>query len=225
VRRSAVLRANAGTFGFSASAPDWCEPEPAQAETPLHGTVLLVEENGVTRQVATVMLTKLCLQFCLGKNGQEAVDLAREREFGDLLTGCRIPVMDGYRATKAIRRPPKGHGEHLPIITLSANASRGDAQKCLDAGVSDFRGSAPWSANQIESAFVAGDGNALSHADHASKSSTVNVAAETLYGLYRQLESPERENRVDESRTLLDQVRREHDRAVTHLREIPREAG
>jgi len=51
VRRAAVLRANAGTLGFSASAPDWCEPEPAQAETPLHGTVLLVEENGVTRQV------------------------------------------------------------------------------------------------------------------------------------------------------------------------------
>jgi CheY-like chemotaxis protein len=225
VCRADQLRAYADTLGFSGSEPDWCESEPAYAGTPLHGTVLSGEKNGVNRQAATAILTKLCLQFCPAKNGQEAVDFARELEFGDLLMGCRIAVMDEYRTTEAIWRPPKSHGERLPIITLSANAPRGDEQKCLDARVSDFRRSAPWSLNQIESAFVANDGNALSHADHPSKSSTVNVAAETLYGLYRQFESLEQESRVYESRTLLDQSWREHHRTVTHLRGILREAG
>lgn len=49
-----------------------------------------------------------------------------------------MPVMDGLQATAAIRRLPEGRGAALPIIALTANAMQGDAQTCLDAGMSGF---------------------------------------------------------------------------------------
>jgi CheY-like chemotaxis protein/HPt (histidine-containing phosphotransfer) domain-containing protein/anti-sigma regulatory factor (Ser/Thr protein kinase) len=88
-----------------------------------------------------------------------------------------------------------------------------------------FLESAQHSVVQIENAIRAGDSKVLSRAAHTLKSSTANVGAETLSAFYRQLERLGREERIDEARALLDQIRREHHRAVSSIQEILMGAG
>jgi signal transduction histidine kinase/CheY-like chemotaxis protein/HPt (histidine-containing phosphotransfer) domain-containing protein len=88
-----------------------------------------------------------------------------------------------------------------------------------------FLQSADESLQRIERAIVDGDGRRLCQSAHTLKSSAANVGAETLSGIYRKLEFLGRENRFDEARALLAQVRQEHDRAVSHIREILQEAA
>ena len=77
----------------------------------------------------------------------------------------------------------------------------------------------------IEQAVREGDSEMLGQAAHALKSSTANVGAETLSGLYNQLEKLGRESRIDEAHALLEQVRKEHQRAVTDMQALLMEAG
>jgi len=88
-----------------------------------------------------------------------------------------------------------------------------------------FLESAQQSVVQIEHAIHAGDSKVLSRAAHTLKSSTANVGAETLSGFYRQLERLGREERIEEARAILDQVKREHHRAVSSIQEILMGAG
>ena len=110
--------------------------EPAVA--PLRGSVLLVEDNPINQGVARAMLAKLGLSMTLADNGQEALDLVRERDFDLVLMDCQMPVMDGFAATEAIRRLPGELGRHLPIVALTANTLQGDEARCLRAGMDDF---------------------------------------------------------------------------------------
>jgi HPt (histidine-containing phosphotransfer) domain-containing protein len=91
--------------------------------------------------------------------------------------------------------------------------------------VRTFLESAPLRVAHIEQAIVSGDSEILGQAAHALKSSSANVGAETLSGLYQQLEKYGRECRIDEARALLDQIRKEHERAVCDMQEILMEAG
>jgi two-component system sensor histidine kinase/response regulator len=91
--------------------------------------------------------------------------------------------------------------------------------------VRTFLESAPQRVAHIEQAIVSGDSEILGQAAHALKSSSANVGAETLSGLYQQLEKYGRECRIDEARALLDQIRKEHERAVCDMQEILTEAG
>lgn len=74
--------------------------------------------------------------------------------------------------------------------------------------------------DHIEQAIVSGDGTLLSQAAHALKSSAANVGAETLSGLYREMERLGRENRIDEARRLIDEVRRAHRHAVSDMQAL-----
>ena len=105
---------------------------------PIHGKVLLVEDNAVNQGVAKAMLRKLGLKMQLACNGAEAVELVREEQFDLVLMDCQMPVMDGYEATAIIRSLPNDRGATLPIIALTANAMQGDEQKCLEAGMNAF---------------------------------------------------------------------------------------
>jgi signal transduction histidine kinase/CheY-like chemotaxis protein/HPt (histidine-containing phosphotransfer) domain-containing protein len=87
-----------------------------------------------------------------------------------------------------------------------------------------FLASAQERVSNVEQAIASGDGEILGQAAHALKSSTANVGAETLSGLYRQLEKLGRERRIDEARALLDAVRKEHQRAVSDMQTLLTEA-
>ncbi|PHX40046.1 histidine kinase, partial [Pseudomonas sp. NZIPFR-PS5] len=98
--------------------------------------VLLVEDNPVNRTVVEAMLRSLGLQVSVAADGLEAVNMASRERFALILMDCRLPVMDGYEATRRIRLLPGL--TTLPIIALTANAQHGDRDICLQAGMNDY---------------------------------------------------------------------------------------
>ncbi|WP_210521800.1 PAS domain S-box protein [Hymenobacter terricola] len=107
--------------------------------------VLLVEDNAYNRMLAKSLLRLAHIVVTEAENGAAAVELARTQEFDLILMDLRMPVMGGYEATAIIRNDLK---LHLPIIALTANALRGDNQKCLDAGMNDYL-SKPYKENDL----------------------------------------------------------------------------
>jgi CheY-like chemotaxis protein len=109
-------------------------PAPARAA----GKVLVVEDVASNALVARRMLERAGLTVTTCSNGAEALEaLARER-FEIALVDCEMPVLDGYEATREIRRREEGSSRHQVIIALTANALAGDRKRCLDAGMDDY---------------------------------------------------------------------------------------
>ena len=76
----------------------------------------------------------------IANNGQEAVDAYEKTDFDAILMDVQMPEMNGYEATGAIREleAEAGHDEHIPIIAMTANAMKGDRDKCLESGMDDY---------------------------------------------------------------------------------------
>ncbi len=121
-----------------------------RASTSVGGHVLLVEDNPVNRQVAQRLLTLIGLSFETAENGKEGVDMASTGAFDAVLMDCQMPVMDGYTATRTIRKlQADGSLGKLPIIAMTANAMVGDREKCLSCGMDDYM-SKPLNRSMIE---------------------------------------------------------------------------
>lgn len=97
--------------------------------------VLLVEDNPVNQTVIEAMLRSLGYHITIAGDGAQAVSLAEQQSFSAILMDCRLPVLDGYQATRLIRQQP---GPMVPIIALTANALQGDRENCLAAGMNDY---------------------------------------------------------------------------------------
>lgn len=117
------------------AAPDAIQPAVAL-------NILLVEDTLVNRTLVTRILKDRGHTVTLACNGKEAVEaLSRQREkpFDLALMDCQMPVMDGFEATRMIRDPASPVLEHkIPIIAMTANAMKGDRQRCLDAGMNYY---------------------------------------------------------------------------------------
>ena len=98
--------------------------------------VLLVEDNPVNQTVIEAMLRSLGYQVCLVADGAQALHHAEHFAYSAILMDCRLPIMDGYEATRQIRML-EGK-QQLPIIALTANALQGDREACLAAGMNDY---------------------------------------------------------------------------------------
>lgn len=111
---------------------------PAQNDSQSGGDqeVLLVEDNPVNQTVIEAMLRSLGYRVTLVSDGAQAVQRFDARRFSAVLMDCRLPVMDGYEATRQIRRHMPQNG--TPIIALTANALQGDREACLQAGMNDY---------------------------------------------------------------------------------------
>ena len=125
-------------FGDAPSVAATPYPVSDQFEAIQPRRVLLVEDNEINRRVATGLLAKRGHQFVCAENGKEAFDLIAEQEFDVVLMDMQMPVMDGYEATIAIRRREHQTGGHLPIIAMTAEALKGDRERCLEAGMDDY---------------------------------------------------------------------------------------
>lgn len=100
--------------------------------------VLLVEDNLVNRKVAVRMLEKLGGVVDVATNGREAVRMWRQLSYDLVLMDCHMPVMDGYEATREIRRIEINRGGHVPVVALTADALEGQREICMQAGMDDF---------------------------------------------------------------------------------------
>ncbi|WP_277960964.1 response regulator [Pseudomonas sp. RIT-To-2] len=98
--------------------------------------VLLVEDNPVNQTVIEAMLRSLGCVVCVVGDGAQAIHEVGQQPFDAVLMDCRLPIVDGYEATRRIRQLPE-HAR-LPIIALTANALLGDREACLHAGMNDY---------------------------------------------------------------------------------------
>lgn len=117
-------------------------PELAPPRVPTgngHGegrNVLLVEDNPVNQTVIEAMLRSLGFTVSVATDGAQAVRSAESLIFEAILMDCRLPIIDGYEATRQIRQLPGCLD--VPIIALTANALQGDREACLSAGMNDY---------------------------------------------------------------------------------------
>ena len=97
--------------------------------------ILLVEDNEINQQIAVELLEMAGLVVTVACNGKIAVETVENKNFDAVLMDIQMPIMDGYTATKEIRKDEKNI--NLPIIAMTANAMSGDKEKCIAAGMND----------------------------------------------------------------------------------------
>ncbi len=114
-------------------------PPPAPSRTQYSGLVLVVEDNEVNQQVATAMLNRMGCEVDVAGNGRDGLAALERTRYDLVFMDCHMPVMDGFKATAAIRASEGRRGRsRQPIVALTADALAGDAEKCLVAGMDDY---------------------------------------------------------------------------------------
>lgn len=104
--------------------------------------VLLVEDNFINQEVAKEQLKMFSIDVAIAGNGIEAINQLKQHQndvFDLILMDCQMPEMDGYQATQAIREGAAGEQYcDVPIIALTANAMKGDREKCMAIGMNSY---------------------------------------------------------------------------------------
>ncbi len=100
--------------------------------------ILLAEDQPINRKIVEKLLGKKGWAVCSVINGLQALQKAHETPFDLILMDVMMPEMDGFQATREIRKDKEGKNNRTPIIALTANAMKGDREKCLDAGMDDY---------------------------------------------------------------------------------------
>jgi two-component system, sensor histidine kinase len=134
------------TFWIAASFKPIAQPEqlptPASAislDSPSNRVILIVEDTLINQKLALKQLDRLGYSADTANNGHEAVEMfsANPLRYSLVLMDCHMPGMDGYAATKEIRRIERGQGRHTPIIAVTASAMQENYEACINAGMDD----------------------------------------------------------------------------------------
>ena len=98
------------------------------------GLILIAEDHPVNRKLFESILKKHGYSVILAENGKEALEKTVAEKPDLVFMDCQMPVMNGYEATRQIRE----QGFKIPVIAVTANAMRGEQEKCFKAGMNDF---------------------------------------------------------------------------------------
>lgn len=116
--------------------------------------ILLVEDNKINQKVALASLKPFGHDIKVAENGEEAIEKYKNGKFDVILMDIQMPVMDGYSATREIRKIEKAEKRpHSKIVALTANARKEDQDESFKAGMDDFI-SKPFKRQDIERLFV-----------------------------------------------------------------------
>ncbi len=97
--------------------------------------VLLVEDSRVHQQLAMGLLERMGHVVTVVGNGEEAVEAFARHHYDLVLMDVEMPVLDGLRATRAIREQERARGTHVPIVAVSSTE---DCNRCFEAGMDGF---------------------------------------------------------------------------------------
>ncbi|MEI8382262.1 MAG: response regulator [Planctomycetota bacterium] len=125
-------------------------PSTSASKAGFKGELLVAEDNAVNTLYVTSLLNQAGYATQTANNGLQAVLAVRTQHFALVLMDCQMPELDGYEATRCIRNlESKGRlTGHVPIIALTANAIKGDAERCLEAGMDAYL-SKPFDPQQL----------------------------------------------------------------------------
>ncbi len=98
--------------------------------------ILLVEDNEMNRDMLSRRLERRGFQVVIAVDGQQGVDLARSEAPDLILMDMSLPVLDGWEATRQLKKAAETRS--IPIIALTAHAMAGDREKALEAGCDDY---------------------------------------------------------------------------------------
>jgi PAS domain S-box-containing protein len=107
----------------------------------LAARVLVAEDAPVNWELAVAMLESFGCEAQVAKNGREAVSAVQRERFDLILMDCQMPEMDGFEATRKLREMEAVGGTsatRIPIVALTANAIKGDRERCLTSGMDDY---------------------------------------------------------------------------------------
>jgi CheY-like chemotaxis protein/two-component sensor histidine kinase len=101
--------------------------------------ILFVEDNEINRIVMLKQLEILGFNADIARNGQEGLTMWQEGSYDVILSDCHMPVLDGFEMSRALRDIEKENiVSRTPIIAITANALKGDADKCFASGMDDY---------------------------------------------------------------------------------------
>jgi polar amino acid transport system substrate-binding protein len=100
--------------------------------------ILVAEDNPVMQELALRQLKKMGMVAHAVKNGKEAVQAVANNKYALILMDCQMPEMDGFEATRTIRKEESVSGKHIPIIAMTASAMTGDREHCIASGMDDY---------------------------------------------------------------------------------------
>lgn len=142
VKQSMLLNAIVTAVAGNAATEERASPAPSaqSAETTGSLRILLAEDNAVNQKFAVRVIQKAGHSVIVANNGREAVDIWQKENFDVVLMDIQMPEMDGFTATAAIRDLEKSRGAtaRTPIIAMTANAMKGDRERCLEAGMDGY---------------------------------------------------------------------------------------
>ncbi len=100
----------------------------------LSGKVLVAEDNKSNQKLIRLILSKMGICPVIVEDGQKAVEIHKNEKFDLIIMDIQMPKMNGYDATKAIRKTDTD----IPVVAITANAMKGDAEKCFNAGCTEY---------------------------------------------------------------------------------------